>query len=78
MTTANDYVVNVPGRLATATRDVTQRAATARARSAAAGDELAVSFDSDDRAAMVNVAALYLARVAYLDDVAAERAATGA
>ena len=70
--------VEVPARLFVPVRDAAKIASTPRSRSCAAGDELSVSFDSDDREQMLHVAALYLARVAYLDERAAERAATHA
>jgi len=79
MSTANDVLLPVPQRLLDSTRDVVRHASTPLARSSAAGDELAIDFDSDDRRAMVRVAALFLARVAYLDErAAADRASRNA
>lgn len=59
--------VMVPVPVAEAAHDVAELAGLPEYAEAAAGDELAVSFDSDDRAAMARVAALFLARVAFLD-----------
>ena len=53
--------------LGRAVASVVDLAALPEVREAAAGDELGVSFNSDSRADMARTAALFLARVAYLD-----------